>query len=93
MVMEELDKAAALMPESKKSKEAANDEAVVAAASGAEKTNAFMRQSKEWWSRATSLAPTGLRSSIVSCRLREGTQFMSKNDCLTQGGTPRSVSG
>lgn len=93
MVIDELDKAAAMMPDTKKSKDAGKDEAVASATSGSAKENALLKQSKEWWDRATSLAPTGLKSSIVSCRLRGGTQYMSKDDCLSHGGTPRSVSG
>jgi hypothetical protein len=94
MVIDELDSAAALMPSKGKSKnEAKQDESVVAATPGAERKNAILRRSKEWWKSATSLAPTGLESSIVSCRLREGTQFMSRNDCLSHGGKPGRVSG
>jgi hypothetical protein len=96
MVIDELDSAAALLPASDKAQEAgaeAKDQEAVAAASGAAKKNAILQQSKEWWNRATSLAPTGLESSIVSCRLSEGTQFMSKDDCLSHGGKPGSVSG
>lgn len=96
MVIDELDSAAALLPVSDDAKEAnadQKDDATVAAASGASKKSAILQQSKEWWNRATSLAPTGLKSSIVSCRLSEGTQFMSKDDCLSHGGKPGRVSG
>jgi hypothetical protein len=94
MVIDELDSAAALMPTKGKSKvEEKKDAAVVAATSVGARKNAILQRSKEWWNSATSLAPTGLESSIVSCRLREGTQFMSKNDCLSQGGKPGRVSG
>jgi len=94
MVIDELDSAAALMPGKGKSKnEAKQDASVVAATSGAERKNAILRRSKEWWKSATSLAPAGLESSIVSCRLRGETQFMSKDNCLSRGGKPRSVSG
>jgi hypothetical protein len=94
MVIDELDSAAALMPSGGKSKdEGKKDAAVVAAASGAARKNAILQRSKEWWNSATSLAPSGLESSIVSCRLPEGTQFMSKNDCLSHGGKPGRVSG
>ena len=96
MVIDELDSAAALLPATGKTKDAGadgKDNSVAVATSGAAKKSAILQQSKEWWNRATSLAPTGLESSIVSCRLREGTQFMSKDDCLSQGGKPGSVSG
>ena len=94
MVIDELDSAAALMPSEGNSKEEAKqNEAVIAAASGAATKSAILQRSKEWWNSATSLAPTGLESSIVSCRLPEGTQFMSKNDCLSHGGKPGRVSG
>jgi hypothetical protein len=94
MVLDELDSAAAMLPSADKSKgEAKKDDAVAVAISGAEKRNAILQRSKEWWNSATSLAPTGLKSSIVSCRLPEGTQFMSKSDCLSHGGKPGRVSG
>ena len=96
MVMDELDSAASLLPASGKTKDAeadGKDESVAVAPSGAATRSAILQQSKEWWNRATSLAPSGLESSIVSCRLQEGTQFMSKDDCLSHGGKPGSVSG
>ena len=96
MVIDELDSAAALLPAKGKTKDAGadgKDDSVAVAASVAAKKSAILQQSKEWWNRATSLAPTGLESSIVSCRLREGTQFMSKDDCLSRNGKPGSVSG
>ena len=34
-------------------------------------------------------APAG----IVSCRLPEGTKFMSTDDCLSQGGQPADGAG
>ena len=93
MVIDELDKAAAMMPEKEQSQDEGKDGAVASATSGGAKENALLRQSKQWWDRATSLSPTGLESSIVSCRLRGETQFMSKDNCLSRGGKPRSVSG
>lgn len=94
MVMDELDSAAAMLPGQANSKdEAKKDAATVVATSAAEKRNAILERSKQWWNSATSLSPNGLESSIVNCRLREGTQFMSRNDCLSLGGKPGSVSG
>jgi len=55
--------------------------------------NELLEQSKQWWSEATSLAPKAVDSKIVSCKTREGMQFMSKDDCLTRGGVPKGVSG
>jgi len=93
MVIDELDAAASLMPDKKKTKEAAKAEEAAASTAGTAKENPLLRESREWWNRATSLAPTELESSIVSCRLRGGTQFMSRDDCLSRGGKPGSVSG
>jgi len=93
MVMDELDKASAMLPEAKKSKENKQEKAVDSANSGSERANALLEQSKRWWSRATSLSPTGLKSSIVSCRLSDRMRFMSRDDCLSQGGKPGSATG
>jgi len=94
MVMDEMDSAAAKMParKGKAATEVAPAEATPATA-GAQRQNALLEQSKQWWDRATSLAPTEMESSIVRCRLREGTHFMSRDDCLSQGGVPGSSSG
>jgi hypothetical protein len=87
-VLEEIDAAGAKMGVGKKK------EPVPEAASNAPTTQSeLLEQSKEWWGRATSLAPAEADSKIVSCRLREGTQFMSKDDCVIRGGVPSGVSG
>jgi hypothetical protein len=93
MVMDELDAAAALMPNKKNAADDGETEVATPATAAAAKKNALLMQSKQWWDRATSLAPTGLEPSIVSCRLRGGTQFMSKDNCLSQGGDPQRASG
>ncbi len=95
MVIDELDNAAALMPNAKKKEkaDAGGTEVESPATAAAARKNALLMQSKQWWDRATSLAPTGLEPSIVSCRIRGGTQFMTRDNCLSQGGEPRSVSG
>jgi len=95
MVMDELDAAAAKMPARAKSTatETEKNSTVVSAHGAPPKENPLVAQSKRWWKRATSLAPSGLKASIVSCRLQGGTQFMSKSNCLSRGGEPKSVSG
>jgi hypothetical protein len=90
MVLDEIDNAAAKMPSA--SKASVSEEAAPGSA-GTPQQNPLLEQSKEWWSRATSIAPGGLESSIVKCRLRGATHYMSRDDCLGQGGTPASVSG
>ena len=50
-----------------------------------------LERSKEWWDKAKSLNRKQLSPSIVSCRFRSGTQFMSRDDCLGRGGQPKSV--
>lgn len=91
MVMDELDAAASLMPSNSKTKQSTKESEAVPLTPGAERQNALLEQSKQWWDRASSLAPAELEASIVSCRLRGTTQFMSKDDCLSRGGTPRGV--
>jgi len=90
MVLAEVDAAAAKMPSKGKKKNKADKEDVAKSAQATPQTSALLEQSRQWWERATSLAPGEMESSIVSCRLREGTQFMSKDDCLSQGGVPSS---
>ena len=94
MVLEEIDAASAKMPASSKKPKAESKTAKAPAASSAsEKRNALLEESKQWWDKAPSLAPTEVEASVVRCRLRDGTQFMSKDDCLSRGGTPQGVSG
>ncbi len=56
-------------------------------------TSAILEETKRWWREASSLAPSGIDSSIVECRLDRGSQFMSRDDCLSRGGRPRNASG
>ncbi len=93
MVMDELDAAAAKMPVRTKSDATDKDEAVASTTGATAKENPLLQESKRWWKRATSLEARGLDASIVSCRLPGGTQFMSRNNCLSRGGDPQSVSG
>jgi hypothetical protein len=94
MVMDEVDSAAAKMPARKgKAREEVATESNAAVEPVAQRTSALLEQSKQWWDRATSLAPGEMESSIVRCRLREGTHFMSRDDCLSQGGQPSDSSG
>ena len=50
-------------------------------------------RSKEWWGKAKSLDSRTLNPAIVSCRLRSGTQFMARDECLNRGGQPGNASG
>lgn len=91
MVMDELDSAAAKMPTTaaeKQKKKAEN----APPASAAERLAAAKRmvdeRSQKWWSEAKTMTPGESTAGIVSCRLPEGTKFMSTDDCLSQGGTP-----
>lgn len=95
MVLDEMDAAAAKMPTTgkqklaeKKARKAGQRQTTASAAA----ENPIVEQTKEWWKRAGSLAPSGLEASIVSCRLASGTQFMSRDDCLARGGTPGRAS-
>ena len=93
MVLDEVDAANAKMNKRAAAKKGAQPAQPAAnpAAAAAAKTSALLEQSKQWWDSATSLAPAEVESGIVSCRLREGTQFMAKEDCLARGGTPSKV--
>ena len=93
IVLDEMDAAAAKMPVVAKKKQDPAEERSMTAPGVLSKNNPLIKQSKQWWKSATSLAPTGIDSSIVSCRLSQGTQFMSKDDCLGRGGKPQGVSG
>ena len=94
MVLDELDSAAAMMPPNQKEKEQAAADRESNAASAAFRTKReLIEKSKQWWKRATNLAPGSGESSIVSCRLRDGTHFMSKDDCLNRGGLAKGISG
>ena len=93
MVLDELDSAAAMLPENQKDKEQSEDGAPDAASAALRTKQELLEQSRQWWKRATSLAPGAVESRIVSCRLRDGTHFMSEADCLSRGGRPKGVSG
>jgi hypothetical protein len=93
MVLEELDSAAAMMPEKQKDKGQSDDGGSDAASAALRTKQELIEQSRRWWKRATSLAPGAVDSSIVSCRLSDGTHFMSQDDCLSRGGRPKGVSG
>ena len=92
MVLDEVDAASAKMGPAKKAKTEPNVETTTASAVAA-KDNPILKQSKQWWKQATSLAPTGIDSTIVKCRFGQDTQFMSKDDCLSRAGTPQGLSG
>ena len=92
MVLDEIDAASAKMGPASKKKAKSNVETTTASAV-APKDNPLLEQSKQWWERATSLAPTGIDSTIVNCQLGRAAQFMSKDDCLNRGGAPQGFSG
>ena len=86
MALDELDKASAKMkPSQAKSAKAEPGKAETDA------PNPLVQQSKEWWSTATSFSTKNVNSSIVRCRIPSGTKFMSKDDCLSRGGSAEGV--
>ncbi len=101
MVMDELDNAAAKMPTSKveKAKKAAGQETQPKTAAGpadrlAAAKSRIAEHSQKWWSEAKTMTPGEAGpAGIVSCRLPEGTKFMSTDDCLSQGGRPADGAG
>ncbi len=87
MVMDELDTAAAKMPTSAADKKKKSEKAPATAAERLAGTKRMLdERSQKWWSEAKSMTPGEATAGIVSCRLPEGTQFMAKDDCLSQGG-------
>ena len=91
MVMDELDTAAAKMPTTaaEKNKKAAASPSQGSAAERLAATKSMLAErSEKWWSEAKTMTPGESVSGVVTCRLPEGTKFMSKDDCLSQGGTP-----
>lgn len=95
--MEELDKANSKLPASAKAKAAKAKGEAPSSGSVASKAKSaadpILEQSKEWWNRATSLAPAETESSVVRCRLPGQTQFMDRDDCLARGGVASGLSG
>jgi hypothetical protein len=85
-IIDELDAANAKMPSSGAA------ESTAPGAAAPPEPNALVERSKEWWRRATSLAPNEMDASIVNCRIGQSAQFMSKDDCLSRGGVPQSKS-
>ena len=99
MVMDELDSAAAKMPTSAKEKAeaAAKKDAAKAGPSGAAgrvaaSKAAVMAASRQWWKQAKTINTGEAPAGVVSCKLPEGMKFMSKDDCVTQGGKPGDAS-
>ncbi len=90
MVMDELDTAAAKMPTSAADKAKKKAGTTTPQAGAAERLAATKRmldeRSQKWWSEAKTMTPGESTEGIVSCRLPEGRQFMTKDDCLAQGG-------
>ena len=93
MVIDELDSANAKMDALSGSKaEEVAEESPSDAGSILPSKDEFLKQSKELWRKAADMTRDKDESKIVTCRLREGTQFMSKDDCLVRGGVPSDVS-
>lgn len=89
MVLDEVDAANAKMTKGKKT---TAPTAAAAPAAPADKTT-VLQQSTKWWKKATSLAPASMDSSIVRCQIDGGTQYMSRDDCLSRGGRAANASG
>jgi hypothetical protein len=97
MVMDELDTAAAKMPTTNKKKEEDAKKAAGKSGSGAAgqiatSKAAVLEASRQWWKQAKTLNDGEAPEGIVSCRLPEGLKFMSKDDCVVQGGKPGNAS-
>ena len=97
MVLDELDTAAAKMPTTGKQKEenakkAAGKPGSGAAGQIATSKAAVLEASRQWWKQAKTINDGEAPEGIVSCRLPEGSKFMSKDDCVVQGGQPANAS-
>ncbi len=97
MVMDELDTAAAKMPSTNKKKEESAKKAAGKPGSGAAgqiatSKAAVLEASRQWWKKAKTINDGKTPEGIVSCRLPEGSKFMSKDDCVVQGGQPGNAS-
>ncbi|MBK7949681.1 MAG: hypothetical protein IPK00_13285 [Deltaproteobacteria bacterium] len=90
MVMDELDTAAAKMPTTNKkdAKPAASAKTMTPAERLAAAKSAVNERSKQWWKEAKTMTPGEKPAGIVNCRLSDGVRFMSKDDCIVQGGRP-----
>lgn len=98
MVIDELDSAAAKMPSDKSKSSAKKDpkddpsgESLGAAGRLAAAKNALDERSRQWWQEAKTMTPGESKpDGIVRCRLADGLRFMSKDDCIVQGGRVES---
>ncbi len=90
MVMDELDNAAAKMPDKKQTKKTGKEdpsgESLGAAGRLAAAKSALNARSQKWWQEAKTMTPGQVNEGIVQCRLPEGAKFMSRDDCIVQGG-------
>ena len=85
MVLDEVDAANAKMG-------TAEPASAPAAAPQEAAENPLVTQSKQWWENVSSFSTSdGVDSSIVNCRLQSGSQFMSRDDCVTRGGVATSL--
>lgn len=91
MVVEEMDNAAAKMPNAKKKPSAESEASPEPGSSFAARKDAVLERSQQWWDRATSLSSESVDTSITQCALGGSTQFMSRDDCLARGGRPSGV--
>ena len=51
-----------------------------------------LEASRQWWKQAKTINNGEAPEGIVSCKLPEGMKFMSKDDCVVQGGRPGDAS-
>ena len=97
MVLDELDTAAAKMPtkgktpEAKATKEPGKAGTTAAGTLAASKAT-VLAASRQWWKQAKTINTGDAPEGVVSCRLPEGMKFMSKDDCVVQGGRPGDAS-
>ena len=91
MVIEEVDNAAAKMPNARTRPSTESETSPEPGSSFAAKKDAVLERSQQWWDRATSLSSESVDSKIAQCTLGGRTQFMSRDDCLARGGQPRGV--
>lgn len=91
-VMDEMDKAAAKLPTKGKPgdpKGGAGGKPTDAAARLAAARSQASQNAKKWWSQAKTMTPGQRPEGIVQCSIAGELRFMSREDCVVQGGAPR----
>lgn len=69
--------------------EVADDQSGESCAQGSQ-SEACTNTPVNWWANAKTLSSDEMKTDIVSCRVGDATQFMSRKSCFARGGMPGS---